>query len=407
MFVIKLELELAFSYLISKSFRGLVTFLSLIGVAIGVASLIVVTSVMDGFKAELISNIVGMSGHVNIWFQRSTNENEDVMRLRSLATGMPHVAKVVPALEARAIISNELTNVGVLVRGMELNDFERESLVTEKIIQGKVADFEDGIVIGTRMAKELGVNVGDEVRFLSASYTNTILGPIPRMKHLKVAAIFALGLVEYDSTLVYMPFNIASTFFRSEMNTASIYLDDPYFASDVSERIKEKLPNLHVTNWQDVGNPYFRALKVEKAVMSVVLLMIVLVAAFNIVSGLFMLVDEKKQSVAILRTMGMTGASIVRIFIFCGSIIGLVGTGLGVMFGLLIAVNINRLRFFIEWLTGETIFDPSVYFVDKIPVLLDPASVGLIALFTILITFFATIPPAYKASKQSPGSILR
>ncbi|ACT69136.1 lipoprotein releasing system transmembrane protein LolE [Neorickettsia risticii str. Illinois] len=405
MFIIKLELELACSYLISKSFRGLVTFLSLVGVAIGVASLIVVTSVMDGFKAELISNIVGVSGHVNIWFQRGINE--DVTRIRSIATGIPHVAKVVPALEARAIISNELTNVGVLVRGMELNDFVRESLVTEKIIQGKVADFEDGIVIGARMAEELGVSVGDEVKFLSASYTNTMLGPIPRMKHLKIAAIFALGLVEYDSALVYMPFNVASTFFRSEMNTASIFLDDPYFASDVSERIKQKLPDLHVTNWQDVGNPYFRALKVEKAVMSIVLLMIVLVAAFNIISGLFMLVDEKKQSVAILRTMGMTGASIVRIFIFCGSIIGVVGTGLGVMFGLLIAVNINRLRFFIEWLTGETIFDPSVYFIDKIPVLLDPASIGLIALSTILITFFATIPPAYKASKQSPGSILR
>ncbi|QHD64956.1 lipoprotein-releasing ABC transporter permease subunit [Neorickettsia findlayensis] len=405
MFIIKLELELACNYLISKSFRGLVTFLSLVGVTIGVASLIVVTSVMDGFKAELISNIVGISGHVNIWFQKGGNE--DVMRLRSLVTEMPHIVRVVPALEARAIISNELTNVGVLVRGMELNDFARESLVTEKIIQGKVADFEDGIVIGARMAEELGVSVGDKVKFLSASYTNTMLGLIPRIKHLKIAAIFALGLVEYDSAFAYMPFNVASALFRSEMNTASIYLDDPYFASDISELIKQKFPDLHVTNWQDVGNPYFRALKVEKAVMSIVLLMIVLVAAFNIVSGLFMLVDEKKQSVAILRTMGMTETSIVRIFIFCGSIIGVVGTGLGVMFGLLIAVNINRLRLFIEWLTGETIFDPSVYFVDKIPVLLDPESIGLIALSTILITFFATIPPAYKASKQSPGAILR
>lgn len=405
MFITRLELELAFSYLISKSFRGLVSLLSLIGVAIGVASLVVVTSVMDGFKDELLSNVIGVDGHISISLQN--HEYVDVEQLRSLVSEVPQISRVVPALEMRAVISSDVTNTGVLIKGMNINDFVLEGPVLGRVIYGSADDFESGIMLGRRLADELGVNIGDEVVFLSASFANTILGPIPRTKRMKVVAIYSLGLVEYDSMVVYMPLEIASTFFHSGINIATVYLDDPYSARHVSRLIEQKMPGLYISNWQDNSNPYFRALKIEKAVMSIILLMIVLVAAFNIISGLFMLVDEKKQSVAILRTMGMTEANIVKIFILSGSIIGLVGTGLGVISGLLIASNINSLRSFIERITGETVFDSSVYFVDKIPVSLDFLSIGVIVLSTLLITFLATIAPAYKAAKRKPGTVLR
>ncbi|AHX11096.1 liporeleasing system, transmembrane, LolC/E family protein [Neorickettsia helminthoeca str. Oregon] len=405
MFVPKLELEIAWSYLASKSFRGLVSILSLLGIAIGVASLIVVTSVMDGFRNELFSSLIGIGGHVNIRVRHYTYD--DFATLNASLSEIEHISTVVPALEMQSIVSNGNEVTGVLVKAMSLQDFSDDHFVMDKIVAGEVSGFQDGVIIGKRIADSLGVGVGDEITFLSASYSNTILGPIPRMKRIKIAAIFSFGMVEYDSALIYMPFDIASIFFRSGLNNVSIYLDDPGIAHDVSKKIMSKLPEMDISSWQDEKNPYFRAIKIEKSIMSIILMMIVLVAAFNIISSLFMLVDEKKQSIAILRTMGMTKASIIRIFISCGSIIGVAGTALGAFLGVLLSLNINGVRSMIEKLTEEPLFDPSVYFVDKIPVSLSFTGVTVISLSAMLIAFLATIPPAYKASIQNPGSVLR
>jgi lipoprotein-releasing system permease protein len=406
MIITKLELQIAIAYLSIKKFRGLVSLFSLIGIILGVATLIIVTSVMNGFRFELFSHIVGVNGHINI--RNNSYVYEEMLDILIPIYSINGINKVIPVIDSQSVILAQSDAAGVIVKGIKYDDLLKEDLIPGKIINGNIEDFNTGIIIGSQIAQNFNVNIGDQLTFISPETFNTLIGSIPRIKRLKIVAIFSLGMMEYDSSLIYMPFDMASIFFSRDdiPNSINIYTDNIYKSSEITLKIKDYL-DLPVSDWQEQQSVYYNALKVEKNVMTIILMLIVLIAVFNIISSLFMLVDEKKESIAILRTLGLSKFSIIKIFIMCGSLIGLFGTSIGAILGITFTKNINKIKNIIENITASKIFDPAVYYFDNIPAILSFSEVFTIIMVSITLSFLATIAPAYKAAKQEPGRILR
>lgn len=399
-----LELQIAIAYLSIKKFRGLVSLLSLIGIILGVATLIIVTSVMNGFRYELFSHIVGVNGHINIRNERFTYEElTDIMRPIHSIKG---VKAIIPVIDVQSVILANNEAAGVVVKGIKYDDLISENLIINKITEGYVEDLEQGVIIGSQTAQNLNVKVGEQLTFISPETFNALVGAIPRIKKLKVVGIFSLGMIEYDSSLVYMSFDMASKFFNRVPNFINIYTNNMYRSKNIANEIREYV-DLQVSDWREQQGIFYNALKVEKNVMSIILMLIILVAVFNIISSLFMLVDEKKNSIAILRTLGLSKASVIRIFITCGSLVGLSGTAIGTILGIVFTENINKIKSYIENTFSTKLFDPSVYYFEDIPTIVNISEVITIVGASILLAFLATIPPAYKAANQEPGAVLR
>lgn len=403
---------IAWRYLRSKQKEGFISVISafsLAGIALGVATLIIVMSVMNGYEVELIKRIIGINGHLSI--------NKEISGISDYEAYVERVRQVsgvlfaAPIVLGQGMLSSDHNSSGVMVRGMNHNDIMEKPMLNGAIISGhSYDDNNNNVIIGSVLSKKLGARVGDNVRLVSASSDVTILGAMPRIKSYRVVGIFDVGMYEYDATTIFMPLTQAQLYFDhpSAVTDVEVVLEHPKLANEVKRDIA-KLSNstMMVTDFSQSNDQLIAALRVERNVMFLILTMIVVVAAFNIISSLIMLVKDKTKSIAILRTMGMSQTSILKIFIICGSCIGVIGAIIGGIAGVLFSLNVEAMRSFLEGLSGVTLFDPVIYYLTKLPSELEISNVVVILMVSIILSFVATIYPAWRAAKLMPAQALR
>ncbi|MGL9778735.1 MAG: lipoprotein-releasing ABC transporter permease subunit [Wolbachia sp.] len=405
---IAFEITMAACYLRAKNARfcSIMTLFSIIGIALGVATLIVVMSVMNGFRAKLLDSILGIDGHINVYFDK--NINSDYCTVSKSIEKIPGILKATPMTNDQVIIVANGKIAGSVVRGVSTKDLLDSTTITNNVIIGDVKKFDEGIIIGARLAEALNVDYGDKITFISSEEFDALLGEMPRMKKYKVIAIFDMGMFEYDNTLIYMPLKSAQAFFNYEnsIKNIEVLVDDVTRADKLADAIEKEI-GMKAESWQLQQSHYFSALKTERNVMFLILTLIIVVAAFNIISNLMMIVQEKKSAIAIMRTFGATSGSIMRIFCACGLLIGFTGTCLGCIIGVVFSLNIESIRVFLENITNVKLFDPMIYFFSSLPVILVPQDVVSISALALLLSFLATIAPALQAAAQDPAEILR
>lgn len=410
------EWMLAFRYLRARRAEGFISVIagfSLTGIALGVATLIVVMAVMNGFRSELLGRILGIAGHVQIYDSRGALFDYDT--LAEELGGLPHVVSATPQVEGQVMASANGQAQGVMVNGMRGEDLRRKPLVAEHIIAGNLEEFDsgEGVIIGARLAQRMGLQIGDAITLISPEGRSTIAGMMPRIKAYTVVALFDVGMFEYDSGLVFMPFEEAQVFFKltrgedAAVSSLELMVSDPKLAQGVAQVIAQQHPHLFVQSWEQSNAQFFNALQVERSVMFLILTLIILVAAFNIISSLIMLVRDKTRDIAIMRTMGASRGSILRVFFICGSSIGIIGTVLGVGLGLTFALNIDSIKVFLQGLTGVELFDPAIYFLSRLPAEVELGEVLRISLMALALSFAATWYPARRAAKLDPAEALR
>lgn len=405
---IAFEITMAACYLRARNARfcSIMTLFSIIGIALGVATLIVVMSVMNGFRAKLLDSILGIDGHINVYFDR--NINSDYYAVSKSIERIPGILKATPMTNDQVIIVANDKIAGSVVRGVSTQDLLDSTAVTNNVIIGDVKKFDEGIIIGARLAEVLNIDYGDEITFISSEEFDALLGEMPRMKKYKVIAIFDMGMFEYDNTLIYMPLKSAQAFFnyKNSIKNIEVLVDDVTRADKLADAIEKEI-GMEAESWQSQQSHYFSALKTERNVMFLILTLIIVVAAFNIISNLMMIVQEKKSAIAIMRTFGATSGSIMRIFCACGLLIGFAGTCLGCIIGVVFSLNIESIRVFLENITNIKLFDPMIYFFSSLPVILASQDVVNISALALLLSFLATIAPALQAAAQDPAEILR
>ncbi len=407
------ERLVAFRYLRAKrqeGFISVVAWFSLLGIMLGVATLIIVMSVMNGFRAELLGRIIGLNGHVTV---QSVDRRIDAYETLTQQLLMrSDVMAATPMVEGQVMASSKNGAGGALVRGIRTSDLEGRQILRDALGQGDLDRFAegDGILIGVRMANRLGLMRGDSLTLISPNGTVTAFGTVPRMKSFPVVGIFDVGMYEYDNAYVYMPLSAAQAFFRTgeAVGTIELMIADPDQARSVAYALRGSLSGgLTAMDWQGVNKSFFNALQVERNVMALILSLIVIVAAFNVISSQIMLVQDKSRGIAVLRTMGATRGSILRIFFMTGSSVGVIGTVLGATLGISFAVNIETIRQWIQSLSGATLFDAEIYFLSRLPAKIDPAEVILTVVFALVISLLASIYPAWRAARLDPVEVLR
>ena len=412
----KLEFLIALRYLKAKRQEGFISVIaifSFVGIMIGVATLIVVMSVMNGFRYELVNRILGINSHLTIYSKEGSIKNyqEIIDQLKTL----PTLEYVNPIVENQAMISAKGKAAGGLIKAVQMSDLKHKKLIVENITRGSFEGLanKNEIIIGSGLANNMRLDVGDELKIISSETNDTILGSIPRIKTYKVGGVFESGMYEYDSSTVFMNFEAAEIHFRYK-NAASaieVFGKDATQIEELKRQVDDltnsKFPELYVVDWQQANSGFIDALKVERTVMFLILTLIILVAAFNIISSLIMLVGDKKKNIACMRTMGMAKASVMRIFLICGSLIGVAGTLLGLIIGVLFSANINNIKKFLESVTDTNLFNPTIYFLSQLPSKIFISDVVVIVGMALVLSFFATLYPAYKASKANPAEILR
>ena len=393
-----------------EGFISVIGWFSLIGIGLGVATLIVVMSVMNGFRAELFQRVLGLNGHLNVYATAGALVDYQPIQQRIAAT--PDVIEVAPVVEGQALITKNGAASGVYVRGLMPETLQHRPSIADHVEQGNLLDFADtGIAIGVRMAQRLGLRVGDTLTLISPVSKNTVFGAAPRMRGYTVAAIFNVGMFEYDNNFVFMPLPAAQAFFTTGAGVTAleIFTRDPYAVqktrADVVMAIGES--GYRVLDWKQNNSSFVTALEVERNVMFLILTMIILVAAFNIISSLIMLVKDKGRDIAILRTMGATRGMVMRIFFLNGASIGLVGTGAGLGLGLFVAHHIEQVRQVVQYITQTDPFSAEVYFLTRMPSVVDPNDVWHIVLMSLALSFLATLYPSWRASKLDPVEALR
>lgn len=409
----RVEKMIAFRYLRSKrkeSFISIIAAFSLIGIALGVATLIVVMAVMNGFRTEITNKILGITGHINIYsYERQLNNYKELSERIAV---VPGVTSAVPVIEGQVMANTEFGNAGAIIKGIQKEELIKKHIISTNIKNGSLEQFKgkNHIVIGKPLAYALGVSAGDKVTLISPQGNATALGTIPRLKRYTIAAIFEAGMYEYDNSIVFMPLEAAQVFFKlkNSANLIEITTSNPHNSHIISDEIASLTEHQYqVRDWQLTNASLFNALKVERNVMFLILTLIVLIAAFNIISSLIMLVNDKKKDIAILRTMGASRASITRIFFICGSSIGVSGTFLGFILGISFALNIETIRQWLESLIGNKLFDPMIYFLTELPAEVRADDVIQVLTMALILSFLATIHPALKAAKEDPAEALR
>jgi lipoprotein-releasing system permease protein len=384
---------------------------SFVGIMLGVAALIIVMSVMNGFRGELLTRILGVNGHVVM--QPIDTPFTDFDEIAARVSAVPGVAFTMPLVQGQVLATgNGPASTGALVKGVRGADLEQLTPISSNIVSGTLDGFDEGqgVAIGSRLAQALSLSLGDSITLISPEGDVTPFGTSPRVKGYEVTAVFEIGLSEYDAAYVYMPLSEAQLFFNSEGQAQSIeiFVNDPDAVQSLQMPIETaaQRPNYTVT-WQRANESFFSALQVERNVMFIILTLIILVAALNIISGLFMLVKDKGRDIAILRTMGATKGAVMRVFFITGTSIGVAGTLAGLVLGVVFCLNIENLRQFFSWLLGTTIFDPQFYFLSRLPAEIDPSEVALVVGMAMGLSFIATLFPSWKASKLDPVEALR
>jgi lipoprotein-releasing system permease protein len=383
----------------------------MLGMALGVCALIVVLSVMNGFQKEIRTRILGIAPHLQI--NAESNDLVDWQPTLQVIKSHPQVVAAAPFINGQGMISFDQNVQGVMVRGILPQDEKRVIDISNKMKSGSLNDLQAdgfGIALGSDLARSLGAHVGDKVLLISPQGQVTPAGMMPRLKQFHVAAIFEIGMAPYDNALALIHLSDAQRLYRMDGTVSGISarLHDLDLAPQVSAEIGRSLPrNTYVSDWTRQHANYFRAVQIEKKMMFIILSLIVAVAAFNIVSTMVMAVTDKRADIAILRTLGATPASIMRIFIVQGVIIGLVGSVLGVAGGILLTLNIDTVVPFIEKLVGMHFLSKEVYFITELPSDLQCNDVLIVAGFSFLISLLATIYPSWRASKVQPAEALR
>lgn len=407
------EWMLAGRYLRSRrkeAFISVIAGFSFIGIMLGVATLIVVMAVMNGFRQELLSKILGINGHVLI--QPLDTPLTDFDAVKGKLEGLKGVTAVIPFVEGQALAAGPSGGFGALVRGVRQAELDKLTLVSKNIRGGTFEGFDEGkgVAIGTRLAQGLGLAVGDPITIVTPRGAQTPFGTAPRTKSYPVAAIFEIGMSEYDSTFVFMPFAEAQAYFNlgERASAIDVFIDDPDRVGELKRTIEESAGrSVLVTDWRQRNVTFFSALEVERNLMFIILTMIVLVAALNIISGLTMLVKDKGHDIAILRTMGATKNAIMRVFFITGAAIGTLGTLAGFILGLVICLNIESIRQFVSWLTRSDLFSPEIYFLTRLPAELNVGETTTVVVMGLVLSFLATLYPAFKAAKLDPVDALR
>ncbi len=411
------ERMLAGRYLRAKKSQGgvaLISLISFIGIMLAVAVLIIVMSVMNGFRDELLSRILGFNGHLYVT-GGVVDDTARVAAVRNILK-VPGVTQAAPVVEAQAIAMGPAQISGAIVRGMTPADLRDTRIVSGNITKGSLNGFGDGeyggdaIVVGARLAEQLGVRPGDVLTLISPAGGATAFGGTPLQKTYTVAATFTVGMSQYDQAYIYMPLSQAQLFFGREggVDTIEVKVADPDSAIAMKAAINRAAgPTAVVTDWTQRDSSFWGALKVERNVMRLILMLLVAIAAMNIISGLVMLVKNKGRDIAILRTIGAGQGAILRIFFMAGASVGVLGTAAGLAIGVLFCVYIGPIQHFVEWATGQAVFSSDVYFLSHIPAKVDWSEVLIITSWALAVSFLATLPPAWRASRLDPVEALR
>jgi lipoprotein-releasing system permease protein len=395
----------------AESFISVISGFSLIGIALGVATLIIVMSVMNGFRAELLGRILGLNGHLIVQNVGGVADYDAVAgRIRAI----PGVTNATPIAEGQVLVNTAETSFGALVRGIESADFMKLTTVYSTLSEGAMEGFDEGnsVIIGARLAERLGIEGKKDatVTLLAPKGAVTPFGTTPRIKTYRVAGTFKIGMSEYDQMFIFMPLKEAQLFFGIG-DTAGGVIVMVTDADKVGEwRPQIALaagPGAFLTDWQQMNSSLFGALTVERNVMFLILTLIILVAALNIISGLIMLVKDKGGDIAILRTMGATQGAVMRVFFIAGASIGVLGTFAGLIIGVLFCANIENIRQFLSRITGTTLFDPTIYFLSQMPAEIDPGEVVTVVLMSLTLSFLATLYPSWRAARLDPVEALR
>ncbi len=410
------ERMVAFRYLRARKgerFVSVIAIFSLVGIALGVATLIIVMSVMNGFRQELLGRILGLNGHMGVY--TTTGEPlRDFDDVTAKVRALPGVVQAAPIVEGQILMTSESGGAsGGLARGIRPADLRARALIAGNIRAGNLAQFEgdDAIVIGTGLAFKMRVGVGDRITLVSPQGRATVVGTVPRVRAYRVVAIFNVGMNEYDSSFVFLPLDAAQVYFRTPeaATQVEVFVQDPTRVRGVNLEIRRALAGrpVRILDWQDANSSFFNAVQVERNVMFLILTLIIIVAAFNIISSLIMLVKDKGRDIAVLRTMGATSGNVLRIFLLCGASVGILGTGIGFGLGMLFCWNIEGIRQLLQSLTGTQLFSPEVYFLSRLPAVVDPNEVTQVVLMGLGLSLLATIYPSWRAVRMDPVEALR
>ena len=394
-----------------EGFVSVIAGFSLTGIALGVATLIIVMSVMNGFRVELMEKILGLNGHLTVYGSAGRPLGE-FDRTAEKLRAIQGVSRVIPLIEGQVLATSSRGSTGAIVRGARPGDIKSRATIANNILSGSLSEFrgKNSVIVGKGLSDRLGVGVGDRLRLISPQTSPSAFGSIPRSKRYTVVGLFEVGMYQYDSRYVFMPLEAAQLYFRygDDAGGLEVFLNDPNDTAGVKTAITDAVgETVRIVDWQRQNESFFNALEVERNVMFLILALIILVAAFNIISGMIMLVKDKGQDIAIMRTVGATQGMIMRIFLLAGASVGVIGTAIGFVLGLFLASNIESIRQALQGLTGTELFAEEIYFLSQLPSVVHAEDVVGVIAMSLFLSFSATIYPAWRAARLDPVEALR
>ncbi len=398
-----------------ERFVSIIAIFSLIGIALGVGTLIVVMAVMNGFKADLLGRILGLNGDLSVYSQSYDGPTSlgGYNNLSNRIEQMPHITSAIPFIEGQVLISAGNFNSGGMVRGMTASGLEKLKFISKTLDPTVLKQFQgdDVIIIGETLAEQANLGVGSRLTLISPKGSATVMGNIPRIKSYRIIGIFDSGMHEYNSSYVFLPMQAAQKYFQldDEVTGIQIFSNDSTHIQAVTHQLENSFrnDNLKFVDWTQSNNAFFGAVQVEQNVMFLILALIILVAAFNVISSLIMMVKDKTRDIAILRTMGASRGAIMRIFLMCGASVGVTGTLIGTILGILFCKNIEHIRQGLQKITGTNLFNPEVYYLEHLPAKLDWSDVIQVVSMALFLSLLATLYPSWKAAKTDPVEALR